>query len=256
MKTPRLLLPVFLVIATVLTAAPFEGRITLGVKSGKDKEFVIAYAMKPGLCRMEPKMEGGESMASIINWSKMEMIMLMEEQQMYMVTSMKGAAKLAEAEAAANAPAEEAPVEEAVVEEAAAEVAPAVEAVAEDAAPAEEAAAPAEATVAEAPVEEAAAEAPAEEAVAETEGGEGYQDDGRCHRRHLGLQGRGKPEGRQEAKHHRRQGRHQFHHRLHVELEGWIHELGRINGRKQGDRNGKDQGVQGPLKRSDDQRNQ
>ena len=79
------------------------------------------------------------------------------------------AAKLAEAEAAANAPAEEAPVEEAVVEEAAAEVAPAVEAVAEDAAPAEEAAAPAEATVAEAPVEEAAAEAPAEEAVAETE---------------------------------------------------------------------------------------
>lgn len=101
MKTPRLLLPVFLVIATVLTAAPFEGRITLGVKSGKDKEFVIAYAMKPGLCRMEPKMEGGESMASIINWSKMEMIMLMEEQQMYMVTSMKGAAKLAEAEESA-----------------------------------------------------------------------------------------------------------------------------------------------------------
>ena len=100
MKTllPRLAL--FLTFSTAaLTAATFEGRITLGMKSGKDKEMVIAYAMKPGLCRMEPQMEGAEGMASIINWSKMEMIMLMEEQKMYMVMPMKGAVNRA-AEAA------------------------------------------------------------------------------------------------------------------------------------------------------------
>ncbi len=92
MKTllPRLALSLIISFAA-LDAATFEGRVTLGMKSGKDKEMVIAYAMKPGLCRMEPQMEGAERMASIINWSKMEMIMLMEEQKMYMLMPMKGA---------------------------------------------------------------------------------------------------------------------------------------------------------------------
>jgi hypothetical protein len=79
----------FVFTAASVFAASFEGRITLGMKSGKDKEFVIAYAIKEGLCRMEPKMEGGEGFASITNWKTMETIVLMSEQRMYMVMPLK-----------------------------------------------------------------------------------------------------------------------------------------------------------------------
>jgi hypothetical protein len=91
MKLSRLLLPLLLTVVSAVTAATFEGKVTLGMRSGKDKEVVVAYTLKEGFARMEPKIEGAEGMASIINWSKMEMIMLMADQQMYMVMPLKGA---------------------------------------------------------------------------------------------------------------------------------------------------------------------
>lgn len=93
MKLSRVLLPILLTIPTALPAATFEGKVTLGMKSGKDKEMIVEYTLKEGFARMEPKIEGAEGMGSIIDWRKMEMIMLMGEQRMYMVMPLKGAMK-------------------------------------------------------------------------------------------------------------------------------------------------------------------
>jgi hypothetical protein len=81
-----------LCLATSLFAAdPFEGKVTLGMKSGKEKEFIMKYAMKGQRIRMEPEVEGTQGMAMIFDVQKGEMITLMPEQQMYMVMSLKGA---------------------------------------------------------------------------------------------------------------------------------------------------------------------
>lgn len=79
--------------AAMVSAVAFEGRVSLGIKSGRDKEQVINYAMKEGLVRMEfPSAdEGGAVM--IMNWAKKEMIMLMVEDEMYMVMPLKTVAQ-------------------------------------------------------------------------------------------------------------------------------------------------------------------
>lgn len=82
-----------LLLAPVLvTAAVFEGKVTLGLKAAKEKEMVIDYAMKDGLTRMEPKMAEADGVAMIFNLAKQELTMLMPEQNMYMVMPMKAAA--------------------------------------------------------------------------------------------------------------------------------------------------------------------
>lgn len=81
--------------AAMVNAVAFEGEVSLGIKSGRDKEQVINYAMKKGLVRMEfpAADEGGAVM--IMNWAKQEMIMLMVEDEMYLVMPLKAAAQLA-----------------------------------------------------------------------------------------------------------------------------------------------------------------
>ena len=77
-----------------MTAAAFEGRVSLAIKSGKDREQIIDYAMKDGIVRMEPKTaEGGPAM--IMNVAKQEMIMLIPEQKMYMIMPLKRGATAA-----------------------------------------------------------------------------------------------------------------------------------------------------------------
>ncbi|MBA3849477.1 MAG: hypothetical protein C0502_05705, partial [Opitutus sp.] len=72
-----------------LSAAAFEGKVSLGMKSGRDAEQVIDYAMKGTRGRMEPKMADAGGTAMIMDWEKQEMIVLMPEQQMYMVMPLK-----------------------------------------------------------------------------------------------------------------------------------------------------------------------
>lgn len=74
-----------------VSAMAFEGRMTLAMKSSKDKgkEMVMAYAIKEGLVRIEPQMAEAKGTAMIMNWAKREMIMLMPEQQMYMTMPIK-----------------------------------------------------------------------------------------------------------------------------------------------------------------------
>lgn len=86
---PLILAGLSLACASALSAATFEGKVSLGMKSNKEAEQVIDYAMKDGLVRMEPKMADAGGTAMIMNWAKQEMIILMPEQQMYMVMPMK-----------------------------------------------------------------------------------------------------------------------------------------------------------------------
>jgi len=74
------------------SAGVFEGKVSLGLKSGRDQEMIIDYAMKDGLVRMEPRMAEAEGAAMIFNLAKLEMTMLMAEQRMYMVMPLKAAA--------------------------------------------------------------------------------------------------------------------------------------------------------------------
>jgi hypothetical protein len=93
---PRLLAIVALCVAPSLFAATaFEGKVTLGMKSGKEKEVLLTYIMKGQKMRMEPQMEGTQGMAMIFDVEKSEMITLMPEQQMYMVMPIKGAVEAA-----------------------------------------------------------------------------------------------------------------------------------------------------------------
>lgn len=77
--------------AVALSAAAFEGKVSLALKSGRDAEQIIDYAMKGSLVRLEPKLADAGGAAMIMNWEKQEMTMLMPEQQMYMVMPLKGA---------------------------------------------------------------------------------------------------------------------------------------------------------------------
>lgn len=79
-------------LAAAVGAAAFEGKVSLGMKSGRDAEQVIDYAMKGTRVRMEPKMADAGGAAMIMDWEKQEMIVLMPEQQMYMVMPLKKAA--------------------------------------------------------------------------------------------------------------------------------------------------------------------
>lgn len=72
-----------------LSALAFEGKVSLGLKSGREAEQVIDYAMKGTRVRMEPKMADADGTAMIMDWEKQEMIVLMPEQQMYMVMPLK-----------------------------------------------------------------------------------------------------------------------------------------------------------------------
>ncbi len=86
---PRWVIGLALASAAMANAVAFEGRVSLGIKSGRDKEQVINYAMKEGLVRMEFSSGDGEGAAMIMNWAKQEMIMLMVEEKMYMVMPLK-----------------------------------------------------------------------------------------------------------------------------------------------------------------------
>ncbi|MBA4138706.1 MAG: hypothetical protein C0518_15480 [Opitutus sp.] len=86
-----------------LSAAAFEGKVSLAMKGGREAEQVIDYAMKGTRVRLEPKMAEAGGTAMIMNWEKQEMIMLMPEQRMYMVMPMKAPAGAPGAAARASA---------------------------------------------------------------------------------------------------------------------------------------------------------
>ena len=72
----------------VFAAGSFEGKVTLVMTSGKGRAQDMTYSMKGQKIRMDIKAEGHE-MSSIMDMAKLEMLMLMPEQNMYMVMPIK-----------------------------------------------------------------------------------------------------------------------------------------------------------------------
>jgi hypothetical protein len=87
-----LLRPLFLggllAASTVLGSEAFQGRVSLAISGGKDRPMNMDYAIRGAQIRMDIG-SGKESMSTIFDSAKMEMILLMPDDQMYMVMPMK-----------------------------------------------------------------------------------------------------------------------------------------------------------------------
>lgn len=85
----RLIAVGILLTATVTTGlAAFEGKVALNITAGKDKSQALEYSIKDTSIRIDMTAEG-QSFASIMDMKKMEMLMLMPSEQMYMVMPMR-----------------------------------------------------------------------------------------------------------------------------------------------------------------------
>lgn len=92
---PLVLLACALVVPTALNAATFEGKVRMKMTAGdakKGEPMEMDYRIKEGFVRTDIQVKDksgkpGMGMSTIIDSKKQEMIMLMPEQQMYMVTS-------------------------------------------------------------------------------------------------------------------------------------------------------------------------
>ena len=88
------LLPRILAVASLLTAAhtfaadAFEGKVSLAITAEKGRTQTLNYSIKGQKLRMDIETEG-KAMTSIMDMGKLEMLMLMPEQQMYMVMPIK-----------------------------------------------------------------------------------------------------------------------------------------------------------------------
>ena len=88
MKTSlRLFLTGVLLVPAVLSAATFEGKVTFRMTSGRDKPVEMTYKIKGDKIRMEmPEQKGMGGM--IMDTTKREMTMIMDEQKTYMVMAL------------------------------------------------------------------------------------------------------------------------------------------------------------------------
>lgn len=84
----RLLTVATLLSAAVVHAASFEGKVTLAMNMGKGQSQVLDYSIKDTAIRIDLSAEG-HAFASIMDLKKMEMLMLMPDQKMYMVMPIK-----------------------------------------------------------------------------------------------------------------------------------------------------------------------
>lgn len=83
-----------LAVGTLLTASAsfaadaFQGKVSLAITAAKGKAQTLNYSIKDQKLRMDMDAEG-HSVATIMDMSKLEMLMLMAEQKMYMVMPIK-----------------------------------------------------------------------------------------------------------------------------------------------------------------------
>jgi len=78
-----------LLTASISSAADaFQGKVSLAITSGKGKSQTLNYSIKEQKLRMDMEAEG-HSVATIMDMGKLEMLMLMAEQKMYMVMPLK-----------------------------------------------------------------------------------------------------------------------------------------------------------------------
>lgn len=107
-RAMNLLLRLFAV-AGLLTASfsygagAFEGKVSLAMSSGKGKAQVLDYSIKDTAIRIDLSAEG-QSFATIMDLKKMEMLMLMPSEKMYMVMPLKDKIEKAVGDAVAKEP--------------------------------------------------------------------------------------------------------------------------------------------------------
>ena len=91
-----------LLTASVSSAADaFQGKVSLAITSGKAKSQTLNYSIKDQKLRMDMEAEG-HSVATIMDMGKLEMLMLMAEQKMYMVMPLKKPIEQAQAQGQAR----------------------------------------------------------------------------------------------------------------------------------------------------------
>lgn len=73
---------------TSFAADSFQGKVSLALTAAKGKTQTMNYSMKDQKLRMDMEAEGS-TVSSITDMAKMEMLMLMPEQKMYMVMPIK-----------------------------------------------------------------------------------------------------------------------------------------------------------------------
>jgi hypothetical protein len=73
---------------TSFAADSFQGKVSLAITAAKGKQQTMNYSIKGQKLRMDMEAEGN-TVASITDMAKMETLMLMPEQKMYMVMSIK-----------------------------------------------------------------------------------------------------------------------------------------------------------------------
>lgn len=92
--------------ATLSAQAVFEGRITMSMKEGSSKPMAMGYAMKKDRIRVDVTTDKGDTVVSIMDFSKKEIISLMPSERMYMVMPMQDVAEAAKEVASESAPLE------------------------------------------------------------------------------------------------------------------------------------------------------
>ncbi len=90
MKLLTRLLAVGALLTAVQTfaAGTFEGKVSLAITANKGRPMNLDYSLKGQKVRMDMQAEGNQ-VASIMDMAKLEMLMLMPDQQMYMVMPIK-----------------------------------------------------------------------------------------------------------------------------------------------------------------------
>lgn len=83
-----------IVSSAALSAASFEGTVKMKMSQPRGEPFEMTYRVKEGFIRTEVQ-TGGGTVSTIMDLGKQEMIVLMPEQQMYMVHSLAGMAAAA-----------------------------------------------------------------------------------------------------------------------------------------------------------------
>lgn len=74
----------------LLAAESFEDRVTLALTTGKGPAQVINYALKGASMRIDMEAGKGEGFASIMNFDRRELLVIMTEQRMYMTMPLQG----------------------------------------------------------------------------------------------------------------------------------------------------------------------
>ncbi len=92
---PLVLILSALIVPGALSAKNFEGTIRMTMADGRNEKRPLEYSVREGLIRTDMEVGEGTSATAIMNFAKDEMIMLMPGQPMYMVMSLKRAAKQA-----------------------------------------------------------------------------------------------------------------------------------------------------------------